>query len=50
MNHHNPPSPLFQTDGTQPPEPFEQFRDAPTDPPPIDCNPFRDPFAEEVTR
>lgn len=34
MNHHNPPSPLFQTDGTQPPEPFEQFRDALTDPPP----------------
>lgn len=46
MNHHNPPSPLFQTDGTQPPEPFEQFRDVLTDP----CNPFRDPFAEEVTR
>lgn len=50
MNHHNPPSPLFQTDGTQPVETFEHFHDALTDPPPIDCNPFRDPFAEEVTR
>lgn len=34
MNHHNPPNPLFQTDGTQPPSTAT----------------FRDPFAEEVTR
>lgn len=50
MNHHNPPNPLFQTDGTQPTETFEHFQDALTNPPPVDRSPFHNPFTEEVTR